>query len=136
MMKLVPFKVLDICTCHSQKSRFNICAGLIALCFSTQGGAHVFEILQSYIADWPLLLFTVLTMVSSVHCLSMSSIIKFISIMTRHKLTNYSKSHLSVILVTVAPILVTVRKPSTLHFQQQISLDCKRQLLKLIEHEA
>jgi len=82
-------------------------AGLIALCFSTQGGAHVFEILQSYIADWPLLLFTVLTMVSSVHCLSMSSIIKFISIMTRHKLTNYSKSHLSVILVTVAPILVT-----------------------------
>ena len=84
-------------------------AAAIAVCFSTEGGAHVFNILQVYIADWPMLLFTLVTSVVSVQCQGMSSIIKFISIMTRTKLSNYTKSHFSVIIVTIVPCLVTVR---------------------------
>ena len=83
-------------------------AGLVAVSFTTQGGAHVFMLLQSYIADWPMLLVTVLTCSSAVVSLSMSSVVKFMSIMTRRKLSNYTKSHLTVILVTVVPIIFTV----------------------------
>ena len=83
-------------------------AALIALCFTTEGGAHVFEALQSYIADWPLLLFTVLMTLAGTQAQSMSSVIKFLSIMTRRKLSNYTKSHLSVILITVVPIIISV----------------------------
>ena len=83
-------------------------AGLVAVCFSTLGGVHVFSLLHSYISDWPLLLVTVLTTLAGTHCMSMSSVFKFLSIMSRRKLTNFTKSHLSVILVTVVPILVSV----------------------------
>ena len=41
-------------------------AALIALCFSAQGGAHMFETLQSYIADWPLLLMLINIVVNNV----------------------------------------------------------------------
>merc|ERR1712176_460243 len=61
----------------------------------------------SYIADWPLLLFTVLMTLAGTQAQSMSSVIKFLSIMTRRKLSNYTKSHLSVILVTVVPIIIS-----------------------------
>jgi len=84
-----------------------LAAGLVAVCFTTQGGGHVYQILQTYISNWPLLLFTVLTSVAGVHCQSMSSVLKFLSIMNRKKLSNYIKSHLSVILVTVLPIIIT-----------------------------
>ena len=68
----------------------------------------MFSLLHSYISDWPLLLVTVLTTLAGTHCMSMSSVLKFLSIMSRRKLTNFTKSHLSVILVTVVPIFISV----------------------------
>lgn len=90
-------------------------AAFIALCFTAKGGAHVFETLQSYIADWPLLLFTLLSTLAGTQAQSMSSVIKFLSIMTRRKLSNYTKSHLSVILVTVVPIIISASLGWTLY---------------------
>ena len=85
-----------------------LAAGFIAVSFTTQGGSHVYMLLQSYIADWPMLLVTLLTTLAATNSLSMSSVIKFMIIMTRRKLTNYTKSHLTVILITVVPIIFTV----------------------------
>lgn len=83
-------------------------AGLLSVCLSTEGGAHVFQILQTYIADWPLLLFTILTVTAAVHSHSMSAVISNISVISRRKLGNFASSHLSVILTTVSPILTSV----------------------------
>ena len=85
-----------------------LCGSLVTVSLSTEGGAHVFQMLQTYIADWPLLLFTVLTVTAAVHSHSMSAIISNISIISRRKLSNFSSSHLSVILTTVSPILTSV----------------------------
>ena len=83
-------------------------AGLLSVCLSTEGGAHVFQILQTYIADWPLLLATILTVTAAVHCHSMAAIISNISVISRRKLGNFASSHLSVILTTVSPIFISV----------------------------
>ena len=85
-----------------------LCASLVSVSLATQGGAHVFQMIKTYIADWPLLLFTLLSVVAAVHCHSMSNIIHNISIISRRKLSNFSASHLSVILTTVLPILTSV----------------------------
>ena len=50
--------------------------GLVAVCFSTLGGVHVFSLLHSYISDWPLLVVTVLTTLAGTHCMSMSKLIQ------------------------------------------------------------
>jgi len=98
-------------------------AALVSVCLSTEGGAHVFQVLQTYIADWPLLLFTLLTVTAAVHCHLMSAIINNISIISRRKLSNFSASHLSVILTTVLPILTSASLGWTLYVLSIKSLE-------------
>ena len=85
-----------------------LAASLLSVSLSTQGGAHVFQLIKTYIADWPLLLFSLLTVTAGVFSHSMASIITNINIINRTTLSNYSASHLSVILTTVLPIICSV----------------------------
>ena len=85
-----------------------LCASLVSVSLSTQGGAHVFQMIKTYIADWPLLLFSLLTVCSGVFCHSMANIINNINIINRTTLSNYSASHLSVSLTTILPIICSV----------------------------
>ena len=85
-----------------------LCASLVSVSLATQGGAHVFQLIKTYITDWPLLLFSLLTVTAGVFCHNMDNIINNINIINRTTLTNYSASHLSVILTTILPIICSV----------------------------
>ena len=85
-----------------------LAASLVSVSLATQGGAHVFQLMKTYIADWPLLLFSLLTVTAGVFSHKMANIINNINIINRTTLSNYSASHLSVILTTVLPIICSV----------------------------
>ena len=81
---------------------------LISLLLATQGGIHIFYLIQTYIATWPLLLFTIITIISSVISHGTSYIIKDVSSMSRRNMSHTISSHFSVVITTISPILISV----------------------------
>ena len=55
---------------------------LLDLVLATQGGIHVYHLLTTYIASWPALLFSLLTVLATVLCHGTSSLIRSMSCLT------------------------------------------------------
>ena len=81
---------------------------LSCLVLATEGGIHIYYLLQTYIASWPLLLFTIITILSAAFSHGTSYIVKDISYMCKTTLSHISSSHFSVIITTITPLLISV----------------------------
>jgi len=88
---------------------------LICVPITTQGGIFIFYLLQTYIATWPLLFFTIITITTSVICHGTSYILKDISSMSRRNISHIVSSHFSVIITTITPILISTSLGWTLY---------------------
>ena len=81
---------------------------LLDLLLATQGGIHVYHLLLTYISNWPAILFTFITVVTSILALGTKEIIQDISTITTISLPHLVTSHLSVCLTTIIPLLAAV----------------------------
>ena len=81
---------------------------LIGLVIATEGGIHIYYLLQTSLASWPLLLFTIITILTSVYSHGISYIVKDISSMCKTYLSHTISSHFTVIITTIAPVLISV----------------------------
>ena len=81
---------------------------ILDLLLATQGGIHVYHLLLTYISNWPAILFTFITVVTSVLALGTKEIIQDISTITTISLPHLVTSHLSVCLTTIIPLLTAV----------------------------
>ena len=94
---------------------------LLCLPLTTQSGLVVQQVLATFCADWPTLLFSILTVVAATCCHSMLSLVKDLCYMSRHQLSHFLSSHLSVVLTTIAPVLLAV--------STALSINCECSLL-------
>jgi len=88
---------------------------LLCLPLTTQSGLVVQQVLATFCADWPTLLFSILTVVAATCCHSMLSLVKDLCYMSRHQLSHFLSSHLSVVLTTIAPVLLATSLGWTLY---------------------
>ena len=82
---------------------------LLDLVLATQGGIHVYHLLTTYIASWPALLFSLLTLLATLACHGTSNLMKDMGDMTKFPLPHWAASHLSVLYYSFLPTALTVR---------------------------
>jgi len=80
---------------------------VICIILSTEAGIPLFHLLHTYIANWPLLLFCVLSVLSCVHSHVTVYIVKDLSSMCRTNISHVMSSHFSVLITTIIPLLLT-----------------------------
>eukprot|EP00093_Oithona_nana_P008682 08682.XXX_255129_257662_1 [CDS] Oithona nana genome sequencing. len=80
---------------------------MINLVMSTQGGIYIYYLLTTYYTTWPLIFFGLLTTVAAAFSHGGKYLMKDLSDMSKLPLTHYINSHLSVLYVTVIPIILT-----------------------------
>ena len=81
---------------------------MINLVMSTQGGIYIYYLLTTYYTSWPLIFFGLLTTVAAAFSHGGKYLMKDLSDMSKLPLTHYINSHLSVLYVTVIPIILSV----------------------------
>lgn len=79
---------------------------LLALLMATQGGIHVYHLLNTYISYWPTLLFSLLTVISATWCHGTKHLLRNLSTMSKLDLPHWISSHLSVLYSTVIPAML------------------------------
>jgi len=79
---------------------------LLDLLMTTQGGVHVYHLLDTYIARWPTLLVVLLTVLPAVLCHGTRNILKDLADMSRVCLHHFVSSHLSTLYYSVIPVMV------------------------------
>ena len=79
---------------------------LVDLLMATQGGLHIYHLLITYIATWPSLLISLLTLTASLLCLGPHSILLTLVDMSKVRLPHVVISHLSVLYTTISPVLL------------------------------
>ena len=82
---------------------------MINLVMSTQGGIYIYYLLTTYYTSWPLIFFGLLTTVAAAFAHGGKYLMKDLSDMSKLPLTHYINSHLSVLYITVIPIILSVR---------------------------
>jgi len=93
---------------------------LLDLFMATQGGIHVYHLLNTYVSSWPQLLVVLTTVLPAVLCHGTRNIMKDISDMSRVALHHFISSHLSTLYYTVIPVLTL---GGLIWRLQQLSLD-------------
>jgi len=78
---------------------------LLDLFMTTQGGIHVYHLVNTYISTWPQLVIVLLTVLPAVFCHGTRNIMKDLADMSRVCLHHFVCSHLSVLYYTVVPLL-------------------------------
>ena len=81
---------------------------LADLILATQGGIHIYHLLISYIASWPALLFSLLTVLATLLCHGIGHLMRDVADMARLRLHHWVTSHLATIYYTILPIALTV----------------------------
>ena len=81
---------------------------LADLVLATQGGIHIYHLLISYIASWPALLFSLLTVLATLLCHGIGHLMRDVADMARLRLHHWVTSHLATIYYTLLPIALTV----------------------------
>merc|ERR1712076_290642 len=68
---------------------------------ATQGGIHIYHLLSTYIASWPTLLFSLLTVVAALGCHGAGFLMRDLSDMSKFRLSHWVQAHLSVIFYSI-----------------------------------
>merc|ERR1712212_1465168 len=77
---------------------------LLDLVLATQGGIHIYHLLTTYIASWPTLLFSLLTVTATLGCHGAGFLMRDLSDMSKFRLSHWTQAHLSVIFYSLLPI--------------------------------
>merc|ERR1712223_529693 len=80
---------------------------LLDLVLATQGGIHIYHLLTTYIASWPTLLFSLLTVTTTLGCHGAGFLMRDLSDMSKFRLSHWTQAHLSVIFYSLLPIAMT-----------------------------
>jgi len=80
---------------------------LLDLVLATQGGIHIYHLLSTYIASWPTLLFSLLTVTATLGCHGAGFLMRDLSDMSKFRLSHWVQAHLSVIFYSLLPIALT-----------------------------
>jgi len=80
---------------------------LLDLALATQGGIHIYHLLATYIATWPALLFSLLTVGAALLCHGASFLMRDLGDMSKSALPHWVAAHLSVIYYSLLPLLLT-----------------------------
>ena len=83
----------------------------------TQGGVHIYYLLYTFILQWPLLLFTLLTILATIICHGVPFLVTDIADMSKIVFHHWISSHLAVGYYTILPIINTVSKYSLATFE-------------------
>lgn len=78
---------------------------LVSLVLATGGGVHIYHLLATYIAQWPALLTSLLTLLAAATCQGPGQVAELLLDMSQARLHLVATSHLVVLLSTVAPAL-------------------------------
>ena len=81
---------------------------LMNLGLVTVDGLHIYHLLSAFIALWPPLLFSLLTLLAAIFSHGIPHLLTDIKEMTKSNIPPWIHFHLSIIYYTVAPILTTV----------------------------
>jgi len=73
----------------------------------TQGGVHIYHLLYTFILQWPLLLFTLLTILATIICHGVPFLVTDIADMSKIVFHHWLASHLAVGYYTILPIINT-----------------------------
>ena len=95
---------------------------LADLILATQGGIHIYHLLISYIASWPALLFSLLTVLATLLCHGIGHLMRDVADMARLRLHHWVTSHLATIYYTILPIALTVSP--CMHFRTYEITSC------------
>ena len=79
---------------------------LMDLALATQGGIHVYHLLYTYLATWPTLLISFITLLAAVLSHSPRNIVRDLAEMSGVSLPHTLTAHLTVIYTTTAPLLL------------------------------
>jgi len=79
---------------------------LMDLALATQGGIHVYHLLYTYLATWPTLLISFITLLAAVLSHSPRHIVRDLAEMSGVSLPHTLTAHLTVIYTTTAPLLL------------------------------
>jgi len=79
---------------------------LMDLALATQGGVHVYHLLSTYLATWPTLLISFITLMAAVLSHSPRHIIRDLAEMSGVSLPHTLTAHLTVIYTSIAPLLL------------------------------
>jgi len=77
---------------------------LADLVLATAGGIHIYHLLISYIASWPALLFSFLTLIATLLCHGVGHLMRDVADMARLRLHHWVTSHLATIYYTLLPV--------------------------------
>merc|ERR1719204_2100613 len=77
---------------------------LADLVLATAGGIHIYHLLISYIASWPALLFSFLTLLATLLCHGVGHLMRDVADMARLRLHHWVTSHLATIYYTLLPV--------------------------------
>lgn len=88
---------------------------LVCILLATQGGIHVYHLLESYPARWPSLLTSLLTVASLALCHGLHCMIRDLADMSKMTLPHWLAAHLSVLLSSVCPALLTAAAVHSLY---------------------
>merc|ERR1711892_251689 len=100
---------------------------LLDLVLATQGGIHVYHLLLVYISKWPIILFSLITVLATVFCHGISYLMENLSNMRKLSLPHWLSSHLSVIFFSILPtflmaaLVQVLQVLSTNHLEEPLS---------------
>ena len=103
---------------HCQSVSYFLAVSLIYLLnlgLATVNGLHLYQFISAFIALWPPLLFSLLTLLAAIFSHGIPHLLTDIKEMTRSNIPPWIHFHLSIIYYTIAPILTTVSIQSTIY---------------------
>jgi len=79
---------------------------LLDLVLATQGGIHIYHLVLTYIANWPTLLVSFLTVLLTVFCMGVEKMMKTLPVMSSITFPFWAVSQLSTIYFIILPVFV------------------------------